>query len=118
MRGTATRRDPMRRRIRDRLRENGLAMREAAADFWPLDTDRGTLHGWRTGRLQGRKCGMNRKLTVIVEREGDGYMALCPEADIASQGGTVAEAHDNLEEALTLFFETAPAEEVGKRLRG
>lgn len=32
---------------------------------------------------------MNRRLTAIVEREGDGYVALCPEA---SQGDTVAEA--------------------------
>ncbi len=50
---------------------------------------------------------MNRCLTVIVEREGDGYVALCPDVDVASQGYTVAEAHDNLIEALTLFFETA-----------
>ena len=49
--------------------------------------------------------------TAIVEREGDGYVALCPELDIASQGGTVAEARDNLAEALTLFFETASAGE-------
>ena len=55
---------------------------------------------------------MNRRLTVIVEREGDGYVALCPEVDVASQGNTVAEARTNLEEALTLFFETAPVEEV------
>ena len=48
---------------------------------------------------------MNRRLTAIVEREGDGYVALCPEVDVASQGSTVAEARDNLEEAL--FFDTA-----------
>ena len=61
---------------------------------------------------------MNRRLTAIVEREGDdGYVALCPEIDVASQGGTVAEARDNLEEASTLFFETAPVEEIDKRLR-
>ena len=60
---------------------------------------------------------MNRKLTAIVEREGSGYVALCPEVDVASQGSTVAEARDNLEEALTLFFETASVEEVEKRLR-
>ena len=60
---------------------------------------------------------MNRQLTAIVEREGDGYVALCPEVDVASQGSTVAEARDNLEEALTLFFETAPVGEVEKRLR-
>lgn len=61
---------------------------------------------------------MNRKLTAIIEREGDGYVALCPEVDVASQGGTVAEARDNLAEALTLFFETASAEEVDRRLHG
>ena len=55
--------------------------------------------------------------TAIVERQGDGYVALCPELDIASQGGTVAEARDNLAEAFTLFFETASAGEVDRRLR-
>ena len=50
---------------------------------------------------------MNRQLTAIVEREGDGYVALCPEVDVASQGDSVAEARSNLEEALALFFETA-----------
>lgn len=44
-------------------------------------------------------------------------MASCPEVDVASQGSTVAEARDDLEEALTLFFETASVEEVEKRLR-
>lgn len=60
---------------------------------------------------------MNRKLTAIVEREGSGYVASCPEVDVASLGSAVAEARDNLEEALTLFFETASVEEVEKRLR-
>ena len=61
---------------------------------------------------------MNRRLTAIVERDGDGYVALCPEVDVASQGRSVAEARDNLAEALTLFFESAPADEVDRRLRG
>ena len=60
---------------------------------------------------------MNRKLTAIIQREDDGYVALCPEVDVVSQGDTVAEARDNLEEALTLFFETASAEEIEGRLR-
>ncbi len=60
---------------------------------------------------------MNRQLTAIVERDGDGYVAFCPEVDVASQGDTVAEARDNLAEALTLFFETAPTEEVSRRLK-
>ena len=59
---------------------------------------------------------MMRHLTAIVEREADGYVALCPEVDVASQGDTVAEARANLKEALTLFFETAPAEEIDRRV--
>ena len=61
---------------------------------------------------------MSRQLTAIVEREGDGYVALCPEVDVASQGATVTEAHKNLAEALTLFFEAASASEVERRRRG
>ncbi len=60
---------------------------------------------------------MTRKLTAIIEREDDGYVALCPEVDVVSQGDTVSEARHNLEEALTLFFETASAEEIEGRLR-
>ena len=60
---------------------------------------------------------MTRQLTAIIEREGDGYVALCPELDIASQGDTVADARDNLVEALELFFEVASDAEVAERLR-
>jgi len=56
-----------------------------------------------------------QRLTAIIEREGDGYVALCPELDIASQGDTVEEARDNLTEALELFFETASPEEIKQR---
>ena len=59
---------------------------------------------------------MTRQLTAIIEREGDGYVALCPELDIASQGDTVSEARSNLQEALELFFETVSADEVHRRL--
>ena len=59
---------------------------------------------------------MNRHLTAIVEREGDGYVALCPRLDVASQGTTVVEARDNLIKALTLFFETACVGEIEERL--
>jgi predicted RNase H-like HicB family nuclease len=56
-------------------------------------------------------------ITAIIEREGDGYVSLCPELDIASQGDTVEEARDNLREAVELFFETADPSEVDRRLR-
>ena len=58
------------------------------------------------------------KLTAIIEREGDGYVSLCPELDIASQGDSIEEARDNLREALELFFEAASPEEVNQRLHG
>ncbi len=60
---------------------------------------------------------MNKQLTAIIERETDGYVALCPEVDIASQGSSVAEARENLREALGLFFEMASASEIDRRLR-
>lgn len=60
---------------------------------------------------------MPRRLTAIIEREGDGYVALCPELDIASQGDSVESARDNLRDALELFFEAAPADEVERRTR-
>ena len=55
-------------------------------------------------------------LTAIIEREGDGYVALCPELDISSQGTTVEDARANLREAVELFFETADPSEVERRL--
>jgi predicted RNase H-like HicB family nuclease len=61
---------------------------------------------------------MKRQLTAIIEREGVGYVALCPELDIASQGDSVEQAHTNLREALELFFETASAEEIQQRIHG
>ena len=55
------------------------------------------------------------QVTAVIEREGDGYVALCPELDIASQGDTVEQARRNLQEALELFFETASPEEIKER---
>ncbi len=59
---------------------------------------------------------MIKQLTAIIEKEEDGYVALCPEVDIASQGETTGEARANLKEALELFFETASQEEINSRL--
>jgi predicted RNase H-like HicB family nuclease len=57
-----------------------------------------------------------QQLTGIIEREGDGYVALCPELDIASQGDTVEEARANLIEALEGFFDLAAPSEIEERL--
>jgi len=59
-----------------------------------------------------------KTLTAIIEREDNGYVSLCPELDIASQGATIEEARDNLKEALELFFETASQAEIRERLHG
>jgi predicted RNase H-like HicB family nuclease len=59
-----------------------------------------------------------QRLTAIIEREGVGYVSLCPELDIASQGQSIEEARANLIEALTLFFETAEPSEVEGRFHG
>lgn len=56
------------------------------------------------------------QLTGVIEREEDGYVALCPELDIASQGVSVEEARKNLQEALELFFEHASETEIKQRL--
>ena len=55
------------------------------------------------------------RFTAIIEREDDGFVALCPELDIASQGDTLEEARAMLQEAVELFFECASEEEVRHR---
>jgi predicted RNase H-like HicB family nuclease len=57
------------------------------------------------------------RLTAIIEREDEGYVSLCPELDIASQGSSIDEAKANLVEALSLFFETADPSEIARRSR-
>jgi predicted RNase H-like HicB family nuclease len=54
-------------------------------------------------------------LTAIIEREDDGFVASCPDFDIASEGASIEEAQANLIEALTLFFETASPSEIVRR---
>ena len=56
-----------------------------------------------------------KNLTGIIERVGDGYVALCPELDIASQGESMEEARRNPLEALELFFESADPNEIKSR---
>lgn len=58
------------------------------------------------------------RLVAIIEHDGDGYVSLCPELDIASQGDTIEQARDNLREALELFLENASPEETKQRLGG
>ena len=57
-------------------------------------------------------------LTAVLEKEGTGYVSLCPELDVASQGDSVEEALANLREAAELFLETADPTEVAGRVKG
>ena len=59
---------------------------------------------------------MNKQqLTAIIRQEADGYVALCPELDVASQGDSVESARDNLQEAVELLLECALPEEIQQR---
>ena len=57
-----------------------------------------------------------QRLTAIIEREDDGYVALCPEFEVVSEGASIEESRANLVEALTLFFETASPSEIARRM--
>lgn len=60
----------------------------------------------------------NLNLTAVIDREGDGFVSLCPELDIASQGDSIEKARANLVEALELFFEAADPSEIEARRSG
>ncbi len=61
---------------------------------------------------------MSKFLTAVIQREGNGFVALCPELDIASQGDDIEAARDNLREAVELFLECASPAEVQQRMGG
>lgn len=54
----------------------------------------------------------------MIYREDGGFVSICPELDVASQGDTVEEASANLREAVELFIETADEGEIAQRLKG
>ncbi len=57
-----------------------------------------------------------RTFTAILHKEGDLYVAECPEVGTVSQGHTLEEALDNLKEATELYLEEFPLPETGKLL--
>ncbi len=59
-----------------------------------------------------------RNFTAAIYREDDGFVALCPELDVASQGDTLEAARYNLREAVELFLESAGESEITERLHG
>jgi predicted RNase H-like HicB family nuclease len=60
---------------------------------------------------------IKQRFTTIIEQEDNGYISLCPELDIASQGYSIEEAKDNLKEAIELFLEFASPSEIENRLK-
>ncbi len=61
---------------------------------------------------------MSKRLTAIIQAEPPGFVALCLELDVASQGETIEQSLANLREAVELFYECASAEEVAAREGG
>ncbi len=45
--------------------------------------------------------------TGVIFRDGDDFLALCPELDVISQGKTLEEAKEMLLEATSLYLESA-----------
>ena len=56
------------------------------------------------------------KLTVVIEKEDDWYVATCPELNVASQGRTFDEAEAMVQEAVELLLEDADEDEINRRL--
>lgn len=52
------------------------------------------------------------RLTVVIHKEEDTYVAHCPQLDLASQGETRELARANIQEAIELFLETADPAEI------
>ena len=53
-------------------------------------------------------------LTAAITHEGEWYVARCLQVEVTSQGETIEDGLVNLKEAHELYFEDAPAPEVGE----
>ncbi|MBI5815735.1 MAG: type II toxin-antitoxin system HicB family antitoxin [Nitrospinae bacterium] len=59
---------------------------------------------------------MSYKASVVIEKDGNGYYAYCPELDgCQTQGGTLEEIIANMKEAVALYVETMSEEEIKER---
>ncbi len=57
-----------------------------------------------------------QRLTAILYREDEVYVAECPEVGTASQGDSIEEALANLREATELYLEECPRPALAPRL--
>ncbi|MBI4303808.1 MAG: type II toxin-antitoxin system HicB family antitoxin [Chloroflexi bacterium] len=55
---------------------------------------------------------MASKLTAIITKEDEWYVAHCVELGVVSQGKTIEEAKANLKEAVDLYVESFGAEDL------
>jgi len=56
-----------------------------------------------------------KHFTAVITRDGEMFVALCPELDIASQGESREQAQANLVEAVEVFYELASPAEIAER---
>ncbi|GAB4332103.1 MAG: hypothetical protein OHK0047_20040 [Leptolyngbyaceae cyanobacterium] len=60
---------------------------------------------------------MNYKVSVVIEKDSDGYYAYCPELKgCQTQGDSLEKVKNNIQEAVQLYVETLPAEEKQRLL--
>lgn len=52
------------------------------------------------------------QLTAAISHEGEWYVARCLEVEVTSQGASIDEARSNLAEALALYFEDEPTDNL------
>ena len=55
---------------------------------------------------------MTYRVSVIIERKENWFVAYCPELEVASQGKTIEEAKNNLKEAVELYLKEADPSEI------
>lgn len=56
---------------------------------------------------------MNKKLTIIIEEDENGFFSFCPELKgCHSQGDTRDEALDNIKEAIDLYLESLNSDDL------
>jgi len=57
-----------------------------------------------------------KTFTAVIHKEGDIYVAQCPEVGTVSQGYSIEEAIANLKEATELYLEEFPVPEMERPL--
>jgi predicted RNase H-like HicB family nuclease len=59
---------------------------------------------------------MSIKITVVVQKEENWYVAKCLENNVASQGKSIEEALNNLQEAVSLYYENETPDFIEKQV--